>query len=85
MKAKVTKVTEQPSRMGGIFYYVFLKTADGKSVKTCIFPKFGNARRWMPLIEKARKLKDGEELWLDGLNMKGSLVDADSPVVVSHV
>ena len=77
IKAKIIKIEEKTSRCGGIFYYVFFKNTEGKSFRTCIFPRCGNYKRWQPIIEKFFK-NDGE-LWLDGLVLKGKgLIDADS-------
>lgn len=79
MRAKVTKIDEKPSYRGGTFFWVFFKTDEGRSAKTCIYPQYGNAKRWLPEIPKWRAaLKDGREVWLDGLCLRGNLIDADS-------
>jgi len=79
MKAKITKIDEKPSKFGGLFYFIFFKLEDGHSAKTCIYPNYGNARRWLPEIGKWKAaLKEGREVWLDGLMLRGNLVDADS-------
>jgi hypothetical protein len=76
MKALLLKTTENPSKYGGKFYYAFFKSADGRSFRSCLDPKMANFRRWLRFIGK-------ENIELDGLVAKGSLIDADShPVEV---
>ena len=83
MRAKVTKIDEKPSYRGGSFFFIFFKTDEGRSAKTCIYPQYGNARRWLPEIPKWRAaLADGREVWLDGLFLRGNLIDADSQFTV---
>jgi hypothetical protein len=45
MRLTVLKIKPQKSRYGKFFYYIFLKSDEGKSFKTCAYPKFGNFRR----------------------------------------
>ena len=80
MRAKITKIEEpKGSFQGGKFRYVFLKTEEGQPVKTCIHQRFGNALRWEREIPKWKDaLASGQEVWLDGLILRGLLVDADS-------
>jgi hypothetical protein len=49
----VLKIEQKPSRFGGKFWYVFLKTDTGKSFRTCIYPNFGNYKRcgWDKVIQ----------------------------------
>ena len=76
MKAKIIKVNEQKSFLGQSFYYLFFKSIEGKSYRTCAYPQFGNYPRWHKFIQKHQA---GQEVWLDGLNLKGkNLIDADS-------
>lgn len=79
MKGMITKVEQKPSYRGGFFWYVFFKLENGHTAKTCIYQNYNNSKRWMPIIQKAESfLKSGQELWLDGLMLRGNLVDADS-------
>ena len=82
MKAKVLKIDRKNSNQGGDFYYVFLKGEDGRSFKTCLYPRFGNFARWKPIIDKWAALKYSvSELWINNLNVKsGNLIDADSQI-----
>jgi hypothetical protein len=64
--------------MGGHFYYAFFKGEDGKSYRSCLYPQFGNFKRWEPLLNK-------ENVILDGLQLRGKLIDADSfPRIVNN-
>jgi len=80
MKAKVTKIDIRKSFQGGFFYYIFFKSDEGKSYKTCIYPRYGNFARWKPIIERWESIKYSiQELWLNGLITKSkNLIDADS-------
>jgi hypothetical protein len=82
MKAKVLKIEQKKSYQGGDFYYVFLKGEDGRSFKTCLYPRFRNFTQWKPILEKWEALKYSvSELWLNNLNVKsGNLIDADSQI-----
>jgi hypothetical protein len=71
MKATLLKTKEHISKFGGKFYYAFFKGEDGKSYRSCLYPNYGNFPRWLPFIGK-------EGILLDGLNPKGSMIDADS-------
>ena len=76
MNYTVTKVDSRQSKMGDIFYYVFLKSDEGKSARTCIYPKFRNYQFWKPAIDAARNDK---AVYLKNLReMKNGMVDADS-------
>lgn len=76
MKGTITKVEEKKSYMGDKFWYVFFKMEDGKSARTCVYSKYGNAARWMPTINEWLRLRTA--IVLDGLILKGRMVDADS-------
>jgi hypothetical protein len=71
MKATLLKTESRVSKYGGTFYYAFFKGENGKSYRSCLFPKMGNFARWKSIVGK-------ENVILDGLNIKGNLVDADS-------
>ena len=77
MRAKIIKFEEQPSKHGGIFYYLFMADGQGRSYRTCLYPAYRNFKRWEPVLEAFRA---GKEIWLDGLieRSKG-FVNADSP------
>lgn len=69
--------------MGGDFYYIFFKSDKGKSYKTCIYPHFGNYKRWASIIESN---PDNSEIWLNNLNIKnGNLIDADSLFTIENI
>ena len=73
MKALLLKIEQHPSAYGRHFYYVFFKSEDGKSYRTCIRPGFENWERWR------EHLRQGEAIWLDGLRvLKPGMIDADS-------
>lgn len=71
MKAILQKTTKQPSKYGGDFFYAFFKLENGESARSCLSPKCKNFARWKSFIGK-------ENIVLDGLTIKGNLVDADS-------
>jgi len=79
MKARVMKITENYSKYGGKFFYIFFKSETGESYRSCLFPLCHNFKHWKPIIDR----KD-EGLWLDHLLVKdGRLIDADSvPVII---
>jgi hypothetical protein len=79
------KVDKKPSRFSGSFYYIFFKMEDGKSARTCIYPNYGNAPRWLSLIQAFSRLPEGKTIELSGLTMKGRLVDADSMFTIKEV
>lgn len=79
MKGKITGIKRNQSTMGGVFWYFFFKMENGDSAKSCVYERYGNAKRWMPMIEIWKKMAaEGRELWLDGLALRGRMVDADS-------
>jgi len=84
MNAKILKITERPSNQGGIFYYVFFKSDEGKSYRSCISSKMRNFKNWEQIIKRYTK---GEELELSGLFVTPQgLIDADSkPVILESV
>ena len=71
MIATLLKTVEKKSKFGGTFFYAFFKTSEGKSCRACLYPNFGNFKRWQPFINR-------EKVVLNGLAIKGNLVDADS-------
>jgi len=82
MRCKVLRITEQPSKQGGIFYYVFLKSEDEKSFKTCLYPNYRNFTTWQPIIA----LNKTREVWIDNVDTVEkngeTIVDADSKIVI---
>lgn len=76
-RVKVTGVQRSKSRFGGDFFYVFFKDMEGKSYRTCIYPKYRNFAMWGDLIEeRSRKSID---IYLTGLTeRKEGQIDADS-------
>jgi len=77
MTAKLINLKKHRSDYGGDFYFLFFKGEDGQSYRTCIYPKFGNFRRWESIIRQF--LMNRSEIWLANLRLKGQrLIDADS-------
>ncbi len=75
MNYEIQKIESHRSRHhGGIFYYVFFKSEDGKSYRTCLDPKLRNFRRngWGQIIE------GGAGTIISNVRTMGNLVDADS-------
>ena len=67
---------ELSHRSFSIFYYAFFKLEDGRSLRSCLSPQMINFKYWEKFIGK-------ENIELDGLTLKGDLIDADSyPVEV---
>ena len=78
MKAKIIKIVERDSKHGGIFYYVFFKGEDGKTYKTCLYPRLKNFSRWYPVLKSFQE-EQKKEIWLKNLIvLKKNLLDADS-------
>jgi len=78
MRATLLKTQEQKSRFGGHFFYAFFKGEDGRSYRSCLYPQYGNFSRWRSFIGR-------EGVILEGLNTKGTMIDADSiPREVVH-
>lgn len=71
MKATLLKVSEMPSKFGGKCYLACFKCEDGKSRRSWWYPSYSNFNRWKSFISR-------ENVELDGLNTKGTLIDADS-------
>ena len=71
MIATLLKTQQHKSKQGGIFYFAFFKDTAGKSYRSCLYPHFGNFKRWQAFIGKSG-------IVLDGLNARGNMVDADS-------
>jgi hypothetical protein len=78
MKAQLLKVQKQPSKYKGYFHYLFFKGEDGKSYRSCVGDAYRNWVNWRDIIAN---FDESEPLWLDGLKLKGSLIDADSKPV----
>ena len=65
---------------GKLFYWMFFKDMEGKSYRTFLRPGYGNFNRWQIAFDA---VKSAEELWLDGLVVKGyRIIDADSRFTV---
>lgn len=82
MKATLLKITEKPSLTGGVFYYAFFKDVNGKSWRSCLYPKCGNFSKWRRIVDKF--LRDYQPIELDRLSpLRGSttVIDADSDPV----
>jgi len=87
MKLTVLKIQKTQSRFGKDFYYIFMKSEEGKSYKTCAYPNYGNFVRvgW----DKVVKAGAGAVLeYINPIVTKG-LIDADIsfkllPKVVEH-
>lgn len=76
MTFRITGVETKNSKFGGLFTYVFFRSDEPRSVKTCLDPRNRNYKRWEPLIAKYRA---GNEVFVENLKFKrGDLVDADS-------
>lgn len=73
MIAKIVKIEKKSSKYGGFFFYAFLKTEDGKSYYTCLYPKMRNYKKWQPFMKVGITLKGLEVL-------KGRLINADSRI-----
>lgn len=80
----VMKIEKHSSKQGNDFYYVFFKTDQGESLRTCLYPKYRNFSRWKSVTEMWEGTKySTKEIWLDGLVKKSSkLIDADSQFTV---
>lgn len=81
MKATLLRISKYASKLPdkGDFLYLFFKGDDGRSFKTCLYPKFGNFSRWNIVLNK------GIGAVVDNLNVKANnLIDADSfPKIIS--
>lgn len=78
MNARVLKISKKPSRYGQDFYYIFCKTDDGISCKSCVSPQYGNYVKWSGLISKMERINDHEiNATLLGIKLRGKLIDAD--------
>jgi hypothetical protein len=80
IKAKILRIEKKPSKYSSTlpFYYIFFKTLDGRSLKTCASPIYRNYMNWSRIVDNATP----GETWLDGLITKTvrgeEIVDADS-------
>ena len=79
MMLTVLKIEERRSKFGGIFYYLFAKDEQGKSYRTCLYPQYGNFRRWRTIIQK------GTGTVIDNVICKGQLIDADSFPIIKEI
>ena len=70
MKGILLKTQESKSKYGGKFYFAFFKV-EGKSYRSCLYPTMRNFTRWSKFIGR-------EGINLEGLTLKGNLIDADS-------
>jgi len=77
MIATLMKLEKRPSRYGGVFYYAFFKTSDGKSVYTCLYERMRNYKRWKKVLKVGTVFSK-----LKLVKGKKNLVDADSRFVV---
>lgn len=76
MIAKMIKLSENPSKYGGSFYYAFFKDQENNSYKSCIATNCRNYKNWKEIISN---FDESTGCWVDGLVTKGpGLVDADS-------
>jgi len=76
--ATIIKIVSHKSKYGGYFYYLFFKSSNGKSYKTCLYPSCSNFQRWLQVIQE---VKQGKEVWLTGLftlSRSKYIIDADS-------
>ena len=77
MNAEILEISEKmKSKYGGDLYYIFFKTEDGKSFKTCVATSMRNFITWKRVIvDKMIGAK------LGGLRIKsGNVIDADSRI-----
>ena len=76
MRATLLKITKHPSKWGGDFYYLFFKTEDGVSCKSCVTPNCRNYNRWASII---KNFDEADPIVLDNLVlMSNGMVNADS-------
>lgn len=81
MKAQLLDIQKHPSKYEGDFYYLFFKDENGKNYKSCVGDAFRNWKNWSDIIANFDK---SNPIWLDGLKLKGELIDADSkPIRIS--
>lgn len=74
MEALILKIEKHKSKYGDSFSYVYFKnTADGRSYRSCLYPKMGNYRRWAGLLKEGNILGN-----LNPKGVLGTLIDADS-------
>lgn len=82
MIATLNKITKHPSKWGGDFYYLFFKTEDGESCKSCVTPNYRNWQRWREIV---LNFQESHPLVIKNLIIKNGIVDADSfPEVVEE-
>jgi hypothetical protein len=71
MKVTLLRTQEKTSKFGGKFFYFFFKGENGKSYRSCMYPQYGNFKRWQEFVGK-------KDIVLDNVNVNGAMVDADS-------
>lgn len=80
MEARILKIDEKPSSLGGTFYYFFFKEiSTGKSYRSCISSQMRNFVKWAPVI---KAVQSREDVVLSGLvyNSIKRVIDADSDI-----
>lgn len=79
MIATITKIENKMSKYGGNFLYVFFMGSDGRSYRSCLYPKMRNYNNWVRYLHSGNVLAN--------LHLKGeALIDADSkPVKVNNI
>lgn len=78
MKAKITGIKDRIGRARQVIHHVFFRLEDGRSARSYIDSRLGNYTRWAPVIQKFKKLAEGQEVILENLAVNGDLVNADS-------
>jgi len=73
MNATILKIDKRKARDGGNFWYIFFKSFEGRSYRTCVYEKYRNFSNWYDII-KGNKIG----LMLTGLIAGDKIVDADS-------
>jgi hypothetical protein len=76
MKAIITKITKNPSKFSGDFYYIFFKDCEtGKGYRMPVAPEYRNFKKWKAFVENPERARG---TICDGLVLKsGDVLDAD--------
>ena len=80
---RVLKVDTKPSKYGGKFHYIYMKSlADGSSARTCVQDTNGNYARWSRIVQlvKDGKLDDLDIIVNGARVLRKGLIDADSMI-----
>ncbi|MDL2235466.1 hypothetical protein LJC07_04830 [Christensenellaceae bacterium OttesenSCG-928-L17] len=86
MNAIVLSIKKRPSRYGGSFYYIYCKTEEGISCKSCVSPNYGNFTKWRGVIGRMADINDKKiQATLVGVRLRGKLLDADVLGPVNYV